>query len=147
LTGEDQIFEITLEQALAIYAQPKLRGRAAAAGPLREIGPDPVTAVVITVRDGRFGPYVTDGTTNATLRKDDEPESITLERAAELLADKRAKGPAPAKRGAKKAPAKKVAAVKSTASKPTSAKASAGTAPAAKSTVRKATARSQPADN
>ncbi len=93
LTGEEQIFDITLEEALAIYAQPKQRGRAAAAAPLRELGADPVSGGPVVVKDGRFGPYVTDGTTNATLRKDDDVETITLERAAELLADKRARGP------------------------------------------------------
>ena len=101
LETEDQIFTVTLEQALAIYAQPKRgRGRTAAA-PLRELGDDPVAGTPIVVRDGRFGPYVTDGEYNATLRKDDAVETITLERAAELLADKRAAGP-PKKRGAKK---------------------------------------------
>ncbi len=101
LETEDQIFTVTLEQALAIYAQPKRgRGRTAAA-PLRELGDDPVAGTPIVVKDGRFGPYVTDGEYNATLRKDDAVETITLERAAELLADKRAAGP-PKKRGAKK---------------------------------------------
>jgi DNA topoisomerase-1 len=124
LETEDQIFTIDLPQALAIYAQPKQRGRRAAAPPLRELGPDPVTGTPIVIKDGRFGAYVTDGTSNATLRKDDAVESITLERAAELLADKRAAGPRPAKKTAKKAPAKKAAAKKtvSTAAKKTAAK-------------------------
>ena len=95
LTSEDELFTVTLEQALAIYAQPKTRGRAAAAGPLKELGDDPVSGKPVVVKDGRFGPYVTDGEFNATLRKDDSIEAITLERAAELLAEKRAKGPAP----------------------------------------------------
>jgi len=96
LTSEDQIFDVTLEEALEIYAQPK-RGRgASAAAPLRELGPDPVSGKPIVVKDGRFGPYVTDGTTNATLRKEDAVETVTPERAAELLAEKRAKGPAKA---------------------------------------------------
>ncbi|HEX2808726.1 MAG TPA: topoisomerase C-terminal repeat-containing protein, partial [Kineosporiaceae bacterium] len=110
LTGEEQIFDVSLDEALAIYAQPKTRGRQAAAPPLRELGPDPVSGGPIVVKDGRFGPYVTDGTTNATLRKDDAVESITLERAAELLGDKRARGPATGRRTAKKAPAKKATA-------------------------------------
>ena len=76
---------------------------AAAAAPLKELGPDPVTEGVVTVREGRFGPYVTDGETNASLRKGDDVESITLERAAELLADRRARGPATKKKAAKKA--------------------------------------------
>src|SRR5690606_28892324 len=100
LPSEEAIFDITLEEALAIYAQPK-RGRgAAAATPLRELGADPVSGRPVVVKDGRFGPYVTDGETNATLRKDDAVETVTLERAAELLAEKRAKGPAkkPARR-------------------------------------------------
>ena len=109
LSGEDQIFDVSLEEALAIYAQPKTRGRQAAAPPLRELGPDPVSGGPIVVKDGRFGPYVTDGTTNATLRKDDAVESITLERAAELLGDKRARGPATGRKTAKKAPVKKAA--------------------------------------
>ncbi len=108
LETEDQIFTVTLEQAQAIYAQPKRgRGRTAAA-PLRELGDDPTVGTPIVVKDGRFGPYVTDGEYNATLRKDDAVETITLERAAELLADKRAAGPAK-KRGAKKSAAKKTA--------------------------------------
>ena len=102
---------ITLEEALAIYAQPKQRGRAAAA-PLKELGDDPVSGKPMVVKDGRFGPYVTDGETNATLRKDDEPESITPERGAELLAEKRAKGPATRKRATKKTTAKKATAKK-----------------------------------
>ncbi len=105
LTSEDQIFEITLEQAQAIYAQPKTRGRAAAAAPLRELGEDPSCEGPVVVKDGRFGPYVTDGAVNATLRKEDAVESITLERAVELLADKRARGPA--KKGARRTTAKK----------------------------------------
>ncbi len=101
LTTEQQLFDITLEEALAIYAQPKQRGRAASA-PLKELGNDPVSGKPMVVKDGRFGPYVTDGETNATLRKADEPESITPERGAELLAEKRAKGPTTRKRAAKK---------------------------------------------
>ena len=94
LPSEDAIFDTTLEEALAIYAQPKRgRGQAASTAPLRELGPDPVSAKPIVVKDGRFGPYVTDGETNATLRKEDAVESVTLERAAELLAEKRARGP------------------------------------------------------
>ena len=111
LTSEDQLFTVTLDEALAIYAQPKQRGRAAAAPPLKELGPDPVSGAPVVVKSGRFGDYVTDGEYNATLRKDDTVEAITLERAAELLAERRAKGPAKktAKKGAKKAPARKTA--------------------------------------
>ena len=122
LTSEAQLFDITLEEALAIYAQPKARGRAAAA-PLKELGPDPVSGRPMVVKDGRFGPYVTDGETNATLRKGDEPESISLERAAELLAEKRAKGPTTRKRAAKKTTAKKSTTRKTAAKKTTPRKA------------------------
>jgi DNA topoisomerase-1 len=109
LENEEQMFTVTLEQALAIYAQPKQRGRRAAQPPLRDLGGDPVTGKQVLVKDGRFGPYVTDGETNATLRRTDVPETITIERAAELLADKRAQGPAPKKRAAKKSTAKRTA--------------------------------------
>jgi DNA topoisomerase I len=102
LATEEQIFGIGLEEALAIYAQPKQRGRAAAAPPLKELGDDPVSGKPVVVKEGRFGPYVTDGETNATLRKDDDPQDITPERGFELLADKRAKGPTTRKRTAKK---------------------------------------------
>jgi DNA topoisomerase-1 len=128
LTSEDQIFDITLDQAKAIYAQPKQRGRGAATPPLKELGNDPVSGQPVIVKAGRFGEYVTDGEYNATLRKDDTVESITLERAAELLAERRERGPAKkaAKKGAKKAPAKKTAAkktpAKKTAAKKTAAK-------------------------
>ncbi len=135
IESEEQLLTISLEEALAIYAQPKQHGRRAAAGPLRELGPDPVTGGPVTVKDGRFGPYVTDGEHNATLRKGDEVESITLERAAELLAEKRAKGPAKPRRGAKKATAKKTAAKKATAKR----------APAKKTTADKAAAKKAPA--
>jgi DNA topoisomerase-1 len=104
LQTEQQLFDITLDEARAIYAQPKQRGRAAAAAPLKELGNDPVSGAPVVVKAGRFGEYVTDGEYNATLRKDDSVEAITIERAAELLAERRAKGPAKktAKRGAKK---------------------------------------------
>lgn len=109
LPSEDAIFEVTLEEALAIYAQPKRgRGQAASTAALRELGPDPVSGKPIVVKDGRFGPYVTDGETNATLRKGDEVESVTLERAAELLAEKRARGPV--KRSTARGGARKTAA-------------------------------------
>jgi DNA topoisomerase-1 len=116
LATEDQIFDITLEEALKIYAEPKRRGRqGAATPPLRELGVDQASGKPMVIKDGRFGPYVTDGETNASLRKGDDVLSITDERASELLADRRARGPvkkkAPAKKvakkAAKKAPAKK----------------------------------------
>ncbi|MBK3579622.1 type I DNA topoisomerase [Streptomyces sp. MBT65] len=120
LQTEDQLFTITLEEALEIYSQPKQRGRAAAKPPLKELGTDPVSEKPVVVKDGRFGPYVTDGETNATLRSDDSVEEITPERGYELLAEKRAKSPA--KKTAKKAPAKKTAAKKAPAKKTTTAK-------------------------
>jgi DNA topoisomerase-1 len=138
LTAEDQIFDITLDEALAIYAQPKQRGRAAAAAPLRDLGPDPVSGAPMLVKDGRFGPYVTDGTTNATLRKDDDVEAITPERGAELLADKRARGPV-AKKSAGKRTAKKTTA-KSAATKSAATKASVG-GTAKKSVAKKSVAK------
>jgi DNA topoisomerase-1 len=112
-----------MDDALKLYAEPKRRGRQAAASapPLKELGNDPVSGKPMVVKDGRFGAYVTDGETNATLRKDDDPESITPERGAELLAEKRAKGPTTRKRAAKKSTTKK-AASKKTAAKKTTAK-------------------------
>ncbi|MFF7635545.1 type I DNA topoisomerase [Kitasatospora sp. NPDC008050] len=138
LTSEDQLFTVTLEEALAIYAQPKQRGRAAAAPPLKELGTDPVSERPVVVKDGRFGPYVTDGETNATLRKDDEVETITPERGYELLAEKRARGPV--KKVAKKAPAKKTAAKKATATKTTATKTAAKKTAAKKTTTTKTAA-------
>ncbi|MGV9297973.1 type I DNA topoisomerase [Amycolatopsis sp. NPDC003676] len=125
---EDQLFSITLEEALKIYSEPKQRGRSATARPpLKELGDDPVSGKPMVVKDGRFGPYVTDGEYNATLRKSDSIEELTAERGAELLAEKRAKGPAPKKRTTtRKAPAKSAAAksttTKSAAAKSTTAK-------------------------
>ncbi|HOB06245.1 MAG TPA: type I DNA topoisomerase [Propionibacteriaceae bacterium] len=120
LATEEQIFTITLDEAKAIYAAPKQRGRAAAAGPLKELGNDPESGKPMVVKDGRFGPYVTDGETNATLRRDDSVETITPERGAELLAEKRAKGPAPKKTTARRTTtaAKKPAVKKTPAKKP-----------------------------
>ncbi|WP_433330142.1 type I DNA topoisomerase [Spirillospora sp. CA-294931] len=93
LTSEEDLFTVTLEQAKELLAQPKQRGRgrAAAAAPLRELGNDPASGQPVVVKEGRFGPYVTDGETNASLRKGDEVESITIQRAAELLAERREK--------------------------------------------------------
>ncbi|MEU8649275.1 type I DNA topoisomerase [Streptomyces sp. NPDC048737] len=139
LQSEDQLFTITLEEALEIYSQPKQRGRAAAKPPLKELGQDPVSQKPVVVKDGRFGPYVTDGETNATLRSGDSVEEITPERGYELLAEKRAKGPA--KKTAKKAPAKKAAPAKKTAAKKTAAKtATAAKKIATKTATKKATA-------
>jgi DNA topoisomerase-1 len=105
LQSEDQIFSITPEEAQAVYAQPKQRGRAAATPPLKDLGTDPASGRPMIIKEGRFGPYVTNGEINATLRRGDDIETITSERAAELLAEKRAKGPAPKKRPAKRSQA------------------------------------------
>ena len=93
LQSEDQIFDITLEQALEIYAQPKYANRAATS--IKEFEADPVSEKPIRIKDGRFGAYVTDGTTNVTIPKGQTPDDITFEIAVQMLADKRAKGPAP----------------------------------------------------
>ncbi|MGU3502218.1 type I DNA topoisomerase [Mycobacterium sp. C31M] len=116
LATEEQMFTITLDEALKIYAEPKRRGRqGAATPPLRELGNDAASGKPMVIKDGRFGPYVTDGETNASLRKGDDVLSITDERASELLADRRARGPV--KKAAKKSPAKKAAAKKAVAKK------------------------------
>jgi DNA topoisomerase-1 len=132
IESEEQLLTITVEEAQAIFAQPKQRGRRAA-NPGRELGADPETGATVTVKSGRFGPYVTDGEYNATLRQGDDEATVSLERAAELLAEKRAKGPAPKKRGAKKGTAKKT--TKKAAKKP--AKKAAAKTTAKKSTAKK----------
>jgi DNA topoisomerase-1 len=117
LESEEQLFTLTLAEAKELFAQPKTRGRrtGAAAPPLRELGEDPETGKPMVIKDGRFGPYVTDGETNASLRKGDEVASITIQRAAELLADRRAAAPSPRRRST---PARKTAsATKSASSK------------------------------
>ncbi|MFC0314401.1 type I DNA topoisomerase [Gordonia phosphorivorans] len=141
LANEEQMFTVTLEEALKLYAEPKRRGRAAAAPPLRELGEDSASGQPMVIKDGRFGPYVTDGETNASLRKGDEVATITPDRAMELLAERRARGPAKkaAKKTTKKAPAKKTAA-KKTAAKKTAAKKTAAKKTAAKTTGAKKTA-------
>jgi DNA topoisomerase-1 len=130
LESEADLFTVTLDDALKLLAEPKRRGRGQAAPPLRELGDDPASGKAVVLKEGRFGPYVTDGETNASLRKGDTIEGITPERAAELLVDRRAAGPAP-KRGAKKkkkkaaaktAPAKKKASTKKAGAKKTAAK-------------------------
>jgi DNA topoisomerase-1 len=132
LASEDQILTVTLPEAEALFAQPKQRRGRTAAPPLRELGADPTTQLPVVVKEGRFGPYVTDGTTNASLRKGDVVESITMERASELLAERRAAGPSTRK----KAGAKKAGAAKKATKKAAGAKKSAG---AAKKAAKKAT--------
>ena len=138
IDSESQLFTITLEEALAVFAQPKRRRGQASAAPLKELGPDPVSGQPVVVKDGRFGPYVTDGETNASLRKADSVDDITIDRAAELLADRRERGPAKKK----KAPAKKKAAAKKKV--PTKKKAGAKKVPAAKAAAKKATEKRAP---
>ena len=136
IESEEQIFTITLEEAEKIFAQPKTRGRRAAKPPLKEFGTDPNSEKPVVLKDGRFGPYVTDGTTNATLRKDDTVEGITAERAFQLLAEKRAKGPAKKKTTTRKTTARKSTA-KSTASKTSTAKKTTAKSTAKSSTAKK----------
>ncbi len=132
IDSEEKLLTMSLDEALAIYAQPKARGRGAA-NPGRELGEDPTNGAMVTVKAGRFGSYVTDGEYNATLRSGDDETSLTLERALELLAERRAKGPA---KKATKKPAKKATAKKATAKKATAKKT------AAKKTAAKKTAAS-----
>ncbi len=121
LTEEDQIFEIDLAGALELYAQPKYGARRASSA-LKEFEADPESGKPIRIKDGRFGAYVTDGVTNATIPRGETVEEIDFDRAVQLLADKRAKGPVVKKTPAKKAPAKKPAAKKPAAKKPSAAK-------------------------
>lgn len=134
LQSEDQIFAIDLPGALEIFAQPKYGARRASSA-LKEFEADPESGKPIRVKDGRFGPYVTDGTTNVTIPKGEDPQDMTFERAVQMLADKRAKGPAkPRKKApAKKTPAKKPAAKKATTAKKPAAKKTGTSAKAASS--------------
>jgi DNA topoisomerase-1 len=131
LDSEDKLFTVSLEEALALLAAPKTRQRRPAAPPLRELGVDPLTDRPLVIKDGRFGPYVTDGETNASLRRGQTPETLSIEQGSEMLAEKRAAGPAaPRKRAtaakktatATKSAAKKATAKKTTATKATTAK-------------------------
>jgi DNA topoisomerase-1 len=108
LGSEDELFSVTMEQAKGIFAQPKQRrGRGAAKPPLAELGAHPESGAPIRVLDGRFGPYITDGTVNASVPRGTDPETVSLEQAVELLRERAARAPAkkqaPAKRAAKKA--------------------------------------------
>ncbi len=124
LASEEQLFTISLDEALAIYAEPKRRG-GRLAEPLRDLGPDPATGQPMLLKEGRFGPYVTDGVTNASLRKADSVDGITPDRAAELLADRRAAGP-PVKRSKKAGAVKKAGASSSSGSAGSAKKAGPG---------------------
>ncbi len=143
LETEEQVFSLTLEEALELFKQPRRRGGRKVAEPIKEIGKDKVSGETITLREGRFGLYVTDGDVNASLRKGDSPDSITLERAQELLDARRERGPSKKKKKAsKKKTAKKAA--KKTASKKAAkktAKKAASTKKAAKKTAPKKAAK------
>ena len=121
LDSEEELFTVTLDKALELFAQPKRRrGQAAARGPLRELGTDPESGRPVVIKDGRFGPYFTDGVTNVTLRRGDDPATVTPERAYELLAEKRAKGPVK-KRTTRKKTAKTTKTTRTSAKKTTAA--------------------------
>ena len=134
LSGEDQIFDITLDEALAVYAEPKQFGRRGSAKPpLREFGEDPTNGKPVVAKEGRFGPYITDGETNVTVPRGTTVEELTVQQAYDMLADKRAKGPT------KKTAAKKTA-TKKTAAKKTASSATAKKTTAKKTTTKKAAA-------
>jgi DNA topoisomerase I len=148
LDSEEKLFTVSLDEALALLAAPKTRQRRVAAPPLREMGPDPVTEKPMVIKDGRFGPYVTDGEVNASLRRGQTPEELTVEQASEMLAEKRAKAPAPRKKATKTAakkatdvPAKKTAAP----AKKTAAPAKKTAAPAKKTAAKTAAKKAAPA--
>ncbi|WP_029258706.1 MULTISPECIES: type I DNA topoisomerase [unclassified Microbacterium] len=141
LESESQIFDVTLEQALEIYAQPKYGAGRRASSALAEFEADPVSGKPIRIRDGRFGAYVTDGETNVTIPRGQTVDDITFEVAVQMLADKRAKGPAPKRGAAKKAPAKKPAAKKTAAKKAPAKKPAAKKTTAAVSAARSAAAK------
>jgi DNA topoisomerase-1 len=141
LPEEDLIFEIDLAGALELYAQPKYGARRASSA-LKEFEADPESGKPIKVKDGRFGPYVTDGVTNATIPRGETVEEVDFERAVQLLADKRAKGPAKPK----KAPAKRKPAAKKTAAKKAPAKKTVAKKTVAKKTVAKAGTTKSPAE-
>ncbi|KXB80917.1 type I DNA topoisomerase [Varibaculum cambriense] len=133
LETEDQIFSITLEQALAIYAQPKTRRGRTAKPPLKELGTDPNSGKPVVIKDGRFGPYITDGTTNVTVPRASTIEDIDADQAYTLLAEKRAKGPAK-KRGTRKT-------AKKTTTKKTTKKTAAKKTTTKRTTTKKTTAK------
>jgi DNA topoisomerase-1 len=123
LTSEDQLFSVTLEEANAIFAQPKQRRGRVAKPPLAELGAHPESGAPVRVLDGRFGPYVTDGSVNASLPRGTDPESLTMDDAVELLRERAARAPAAKKTTARKTTARKTTAKKATAKKATTRKA------------------------
>ncbi|WP_332839091.1 type I DNA topoisomerase [Nocardia bovistercoris] len=139
LADENHIFTVSLDEALKLYAEPKRRGRqAASTAPLRELGNDSASGKPMVIKDGRYGPYVTDGETNASLAKNEDVATVTDERASELLATRRARGTV--KKTAKKAAAKKTPAKKAAAKKTVAKKAVASKTAVAKKTPAKKTA-------
>ncbi len=140
LESEEQLFTLTLDEALALLAQPRRRRGQQAANAGREIGQDPDSGKPMVLKDGRFGPYVTDGEYNASLRQGDDAESLTVERAAELLAMRRAKGPAKKRAARRKQPARKKSPAKKRAAKKSPAKKRA----AKKSPSKKSAAKKKP---
>ena len=138
LESEGQLFTVSLDEALELFSKPRARRSRQAAAPLAELGPDPATGNAVVVKEGRFGPYVTDGTVNASLRRGDTIEALTIERAAELLAERRARAEADAASGAgpgrRGRPAAKKA-TKSTAAKSTGAKSTGTTSTTVPSTT------------
>jgi len=112
LESEEQLLTISVEECLRLFAEPKRRRGQGPKPPLRELGVDPMTDKPMVIKDGRFGPYVTDGETNASLRRGDDLETLTIERGSELLAERREAGPA--KKAAKRAPAKRSTSQKAT---------------------------------
>ncbi len=141
LESEEQLFTLTLSEALALLAQPRRRRGQQPANAGREIGQDPDSGKPMVLKDGRFGPYVTDGEYNASLRQGDDAETLTVERAAELLAMRRAKGPAKKRAARRKQPAKKKASTK----KPGARKRAAKKSPARKRATKKSAARKKSA--
>jgi DNA topoisomerase-1 len=132
---------VTLEEANAIFAQPKQRRGRVAKPPLAELGAHPESGAPVRVLDGRFGPYVTDGSVNASLPRGTDPESLTMDDAVELLRERAARAPAAKKTTARKTTARKTTARKATARKATAKKATAKKATAKKATTRKAAKR------
>jgi len=124
LETEEQLFTVTLDEALELYKQPKQRGRRAPAPPLRELGEDPESGKPLVIKDGRFGPYVTDGETNASLRKGDDVESVSMDRAVELIGERRAKAPAKKKSSAKSSGTKSSSSKSGSSAKSSSSKSS-----------------------
>lgn len=135
--SEDQIFTITLDEAKTIYAQPKQRGRQAAKPPLADLGADPLTEKRMVIKEGRFGAYITDGETNVTVPRAEAIEQITAARASQLLAEKRAKGPAPAKTTSRSRSSAKSGTAKSRTAKRSTAKGATTKSGEARKTTRK----------